>query len=82
MNRNGHIVLSVVIPSFNEELVIQETHRRLISALAPIPDVESELVYVDDGSADATLDILRSVQEADERVESSPCRGTSATRLR
>ena len=48
--------------------MIQETHRRLISALAPIPDVESELVYVDDGSADATLDILRSVQEADERV--------------
>lgn len=48
--------------------MIRETHRRLISALEAIANVEGELVYVDDGSADATLDILRGVQDADERV--------------
>ena len=68
MNRNGKILLSVVIPSFNEEPVIRETHRRLIEALEPNHGVECELVFVDDGSADATLDILRSVQTADGRV--------------
>lgn len=68
MNRIGHIALSVVIPSFDEELVIQETHERLISVLERIPRSDFELVYVDDGSADATLDILRGIQDADDRV--------------
>ena len=68
MNRTGHIVLSVVIPSFNEELVIRETHQRLVSALESVPEIGFELVYVDDGSVDGTLDILRDMQAADERV--------------
>ena len=68
LNRTGHILLSVVIPSFDEELVIRETHGRLISALERIPESDFELVYIDDGSADATLEILRGVQDADDRV--------------
>ena len=68
MNRTGYSLLSVVIPSFNEELVIRETHQRLISALKRIPKVGLELVYVDDGSEDTTLDILRGIQGADDRA--------------
>ena len=68
VNRTGHSLLSVVIPSFNEELVIRETHQRLISALERIPKVGIEFVYVDDGSDDTTLDILRGIQGADDRV--------------
>ena len=67
-NRTGHVALSVVIPSFNEDAVIQETHGRLTTALESISNVDFELVYVDDGSTDATLDVLRGVQEVDERV--------------
>ena len=61
-------LLSVVVPCFNEEGVLPETHRRLIEVLEAVPAHAFELIYVDDGSRDATLDILRGFQQADPRV--------------
>ena len=61
-------LLSVVVPCFDEEAVIRETHRRLVATLETVPDVDFELVYVDDGSRDATLNLLRGLQGADARV--------------
>lgn len=61
-------LLSVVVPCFNEEEVLPKTHRRLIEVLEAIPVHAFELIYVDDGSRDATLDILRGIQRADARV--------------
>jgi polyisoprenyl-phosphate glycosyltransferase len=52
------MLLSVIIPCFNEELVIRETHRRLENALDGLPGLEYELIYVDDGSKDQTPQIL------------------------
>ena len=60
--------LSVVVPCFNEEAVIRETHRQLVSALEQVPELDLELVYVDDGSRDGTLDLLRGIQRTDSRV--------------
>ena len=60
--------LSVVVPCFDEEAVICETHRRLTTVLGEVPDLDFELVYVDDGSRDATLDVLRTLQSSDARV--------------
>jgi dolichol-phosphate mannosyltransferase len=61
-------LLSVVLPCFNEEPVIRETHRRLVATLETIPDGGFELIYIDDGSRDATFCILRELQQADSRV--------------
>ena len=61
-------LLSVVVPCFNEEEVLPETHPRLIEVLETLPVHAFELIYVDDGSRDATLDILRAIQRADTRV--------------
>ena len=61
-------LLSVVVPCFNEEDILPETHRRLIEVLEAAPAHAFELIYVDDGSRDATLDILRGFQQADPRV--------------
>lgn len=60
--------LSVVIPCYNEEAVIQETHRRLMSALGEASDAELEVVYVDDGSRDGTAALLAEIQSGDPRV--------------
>jgi glycosyltransferase involved in cell wall biosynthesis len=66
-NRNQTLLL-VIVPSFNEKQVKQERHRSLAAALSSIPKINSELVYVDDVSRDATLKILREIQQSDRRV--------------
>jgi polyisoprenyl-phosphate glycosyltransferase len=60
-------LLSVVVPCFNEEEVLRETHRRLLSGLAAL-DADIEIVYVDDGSGDGTGAILHELSAKDGRV--------------
>lgn len=60
-------LLSVVVPCFNEEAVLRETHQRLLSGLEPL-DVELEILYVDDGSRDGTGAILHELSASDPRV--------------
>src|SRR5689334_250091 len=58
-------LLSVVVPVLNEGEVIEEFHRRLLAALG---DLQFELIAVDDGSTDATPEILARLAEEDDRV--------------
>jgi glycosyltransferase involved in cell wall biosynthesis len=59
--------LSVVIPVFNEEENIQLLHQRLQESLRAYVE-PYEIVYVDDGSTDATFSRLRQLAEHDARV--------------
>jgi len=54
------IALSVVVPAFNEEEVIRKSADRLVQVLETMA-LSYELIFVDDGSRDATLEILRSL---------------------
>ena len=60
-------LLSVIVPCFNEEAVIAETHRRLSASLNAL-GVTYEILFVDDGSRDATSEVLRGIQESDANV--------------
>jgi dolichol-phosphate mannosyltransferase len=60
-------LLSVVVPCYNEEAVIRQTHARLASVLGGI-GMRYEVVYVNDGSRDRTLEILRDLQQSDSHV--------------
>lgn len=62
------MLVSVVVPCYNEEQVIAETNRQLVAALAALEATDFEIVYVDDGSSDATVDRLREIQNLDQRV--------------
>ena len=68
LQRHGPVLLSVVVPCFDEEAVIQETHARLVATLARIVETRFEVVYVDDGSNDRTLSVLRAIQQSDPRI--------------
>lgn len=59
------MLLSIVVPCYNEEQVIVETNRQLVATLAALDGLDFEIVYVDDGSSDATADLLRAVQDTD-----------------
>lgn len=56
--------VSVVIPLYNEEENVDELHR----SLKPVMDatgIEYEILYVDDGSTDNTLNLLQKIQSGD-----------------
>jgi glycosyltransferase involved in cell wall biosynthesis len=61
-------LVSVVVPCFNEEDVIQTTHEHLLIALASIAPLRVEIIYVDDGSTDGTWAKLTRIQVGDSRV--------------
>jgi len=62
------LLLSVVVPCYNEEEVIPITHNRLIFVLEEITP-QFELIYIDDGSQDETPNHLRQLQQHDQRVK-------------
>lgn len=59
--------LSVVIPVFNDEEVIDELHQRLIPVTRDLAG-QCEVIYVDDGSTDASLAKLRHLQQGDPNI--------------
>jgi dolichol-phosphate mannosyltransferase len=59
--------ISVVIPCFNEEGTLRETHQRLSRMLAAACFAH-EIIYVDDGSRDSTPELLRALQAEDAHV--------------
>ncbi|WP_243790881.1 glycosyltransferase family 2 protein [Saccharopolyspora gloriosae] len=61
-------LISYVLPVFNEQDGIRRFHRELTAAINTRPDFEYEFVYVNDGSADDSLAMLRKLAEADPRV--------------
>jgi polyisoprenyl-phosphate glycosyltransferase len=65
MLQQSQQLLSIVVPCFNEEAVIEETHSRMTRMATRLIDLEYEIIYVDDGCQDATANILEQLQESD-----------------
>ncbi|AXM87709.1 glycosyltransferase [Anoxybacillus ayderensis] len=59
---------SVVIPVYNEALVIRETYKRLKRVMEQT-DGAYELLFVNDGSKDETLDMLKELAVRDDTVK-------------
>lgn len=68
MNRITRHRLSVIVPCYNEEAVIRETHNRLSTVLRQLPALGIEILYVDDGSSDGTVTIIEQLQLEDNCV--------------
>jgi polyisoprenyl-phosphate glycosyltransferase len=60
-------ILSVVAPAYNEEAGLDEFYSRLVNAVKSL-DVELEIIYVNDGSHDNTLEIMSKQHEKDSRI--------------
>lgn len=60
-------MISVVVPIFNEEDLISQFHAAVADAMNGV-DEAWEVVYVNDGSKDSSLDLLRELQLADSHV--------------
>lgn len=63
-------LLTVVVPICSEEAALPELYQRLTAALtAIVPAVEHTVLFVNDGSRDNSLSLLRSLAARDARVE-------------
>ena len=62
------MLLSVVVPCHNEESVLDALVAEVFKAI-DAPDVELELVLVNDGSRDRTLELMQEHNERDSRVK-------------
>ncbi len=62
-------LISIVIPVLNEAANVDRLVTRLTPVLDQLPDATWELVFVDDGSQDGTLERLRTLNADDSRIK-------------
>jgi dolichol-phosphate mannosyltransferase len=60
--------ISVICPCYNEADVIDVFYRELVAVLKAVPELDFEILLVDDGSSDRTLERLNAIAEGDRRV--------------
>ena len=60
-------MISVVIPIYNEEELICQLHEALAGSMSRVEE-DWEVVYVNDGSKDSSLELLRELQSVDPHV--------------
>ncbi len=60
--------ISVVVPCYNEESCIPIFYEKTNEVLAALP-LEAEYIFVDDGSSDRSLSLMRELHEKDPRVK-------------
>ena len=61
-------MVSIIIPSFNEEKSLLEFNSRLLLAVKTIKQ-PCEIIYIDDGSKDNSYAILLSIAKKDHRIK-------------
>lgn len=61
--------ITLVIPMYYEEKVVNECYKRVKSNLEKINEYEHEIIFINDGSKDKTLDILEEIASKDTCVK-------------
>lgn len=61
-------LLSVVVPAYNEEAVLEQFHARLSAFFDRLPNFRCEMVFVNDGSRDGTAALIQALCARDPRV--------------
>lgn len=60
--------IDILVPCYNEEAVLPQFYERTCAVIDSLPDYAFTFIFVNDGSRDRTLPILRQLHEKDARV--------------
>jgi len=60
--------LSLVVPVYNEEEGIRAFHARASAVMKTLPELDYEIIYVDDGCKDQSFEIMEEFAAADDKV--------------
>lgn len=65
-------LISAIVPCFNEQEAIPFFYEEMLKTIdifkEKYPDVIFEMLFIDDGSKDKTLEVIKSLRETDDRV--------------
>ena len=61
-------LVTILIPAYNEEEALPILYERLVKLTNSLPQYNFELLFVNDGSHDKTLDILKEMRKSDSRI--------------
>ncbi len=67
MKNQNNIQCSIVVPLYNESIVVEELYDRL-TAVMQQTGLRYELALIDDGSTDNTIELLKAIAQKDENV--------------
>ncbi|MDO4170431.1 MAG: glycosyltransferase family 2 protein [Lachnospiraceae bacterium] len=62
-------VISIIVPCFNEEEVLPIYYNAMLEVRKEISEATIELIFVDDGSKDGTLELLKQFHEKDDNCQ-------------
>src|SRR5690606_9929841 len=62
-----NIVLSIIVPIYNEEMIVQELYRRISDTVKTITN-NYEIIFINDGSRDQSLMHLVAISQRDEKA--------------
>ncbi|MGR3766085.1 glycosyltransferase family 2 protein [Rossellomorea sp. NS-SX7] len=60
--------VTIIVPAYNEEEVLEQLYTRLVTVIDRIDNYDFELLFINDGSQDSTLSILKDLRRNDRRV--------------
>ena len=69
-NMKNQMLLTIIVPCFNEEEVIEETFKRLLKVASEVKNLDTEIIFVDDGSQDSTPLLLKKFAENNPIIKS------------
>lgn len=61
-------LISLVIPCYNEEVVLPDFYKEVLKTMNTMKEVSYEMVFIDDGSIDKTLNIIKKYAKENKRV--------------
>ena len=61
--------ISLVIPMYYEEQVAEECYKRVSKVMQGLKDYDYEIIFINDGSKDKTLEILEKIASKDKNVK-------------
>jgi glycosyltransferase involved in cell wall biosynthesis len=60
--------ISIVMPTFNEQVNLRPLHARLAAAADALPEYRFDFVFADDGSTDGSPEVIEALRRDDARV--------------
>lgn len=62
-------LISITVPCFNEEKMVNIFHKELSNVINSMENFDFEIIFVDDGSKDNTLDHIKKLSQIDDKIK-------------